>query len=482
MRKTLHYCIAIVIMMLCQLPAMAQDVTIDFTKETMSGGANTDLTHTTNGFTFTATKEGGVAWPRHHSTARDFRIYAKNKLVISSTTAFNQIVFNISKDGLGQWANMTPSRGEVLKVDKEARTATWIAPEPVTSIEFTVSATNDHGNKRTASAKVGQFYFNSVVITKTNETTEIVEAPTFSHPTGNYFEPFNLTLYAPEGYTIYYTIDLSNPTNNSLRYTDPIRIETLTTIKAIAYNANNKKSFDVSHTFTFPALRNSIADMKLLDNNATAKLTLTDAVVLATGNGSMFVADQTGGIMFYKTGFTYEPGTILNGSLICKFTRFQNLPEIIKDGEATNANNLTATSGSKPAAMPVALADIKNENMLCKLVKISGVTLDSANSRLYAVVGEERIEVYNKTLGAIPAGTVLQNQSTNNTLTAIVSIYGNNYQLLPVTLEGLTTGIHEVVAETENATKTAIYNMAGQRVDANYKGIVIKNGKKYLQK
>ena len=28
----------------------------------------------------------------------------------------------------------------------------------------------------------------------------------------------------------------------------------------------------------------------------------------------------------------------------------------------------------------------------------------------------------------------------------------------------------------------AIYNLAGQKVDANYKGIIIKNGKKMIQK
>ena len=38
--------------------------------------------------------------------------------------------------------------------------------------------------------------------------------------------------------------------------------------------------------------------------------------------------------------------------------------------------------------------------------------------------------------------------------------------------------------QTVKAAKasTAIYNLKGQKVDASYKGIVIMNGKKYLQK
>lgn len=42
------------------------------------------------------------------------------------------------------------------------------------------------------------------------------------------------------------------------------------------------------------------------------------------------------------------------------------------------------------------------------------------------------------------------------------------------------TAIHRVAVET--AEDGAVYNVAGQRVDGNYKGIVIKNGKKYWNK
>ena len=32
------------------------------------------------------------------------------------------------------------------------------------------------------------------------------------------------------------------------------------------------------------------------------------------------------------------------------------------------------------------------------------------------------------------------------------------------------------------AKNAPVYNLAGQQVDASYKGVVIKNGKKYVQK
>jgi len=43
------------------------------------------------------------------------------------------------------------------------------------------------------------------------------------------------------------------------------------------------------------------------------------------------------------------------------------------------------------------------------------------------------------------------------------------------------TGISNVAVSGKKATDV-IYNLNGQRVDANYKGVVIKNGKKFVNK
>ena len=47
-------------------------------------------------------------------------------------------------------------------------------------------------------------------------------------------------------------------------------------------------------------------------------------------------------------------------------------------------------------------------------------------------------------------------------------------------VSGDPTGIAPVVVK--EAGNSAIYNLAGQKVNASYKGIVIKDGKKYIQK
>lgn len=48
-------------------------------------------------------------------------------------------------------------------------------------------------------------------------------------------------------------------------------------------------------------------------------------------------------------------------------------------------------------------------------------------------------------------------------------------------INGATTGINKVENDTEDANAPA-YNLAGQRVNKSYQGIVIKNGKKYINR
>jgi hypothetical protein len=45
----------------------------------------------------------------------------------------------------------------------------------------------------------------------------------------------------------------------------------------------------------------------------------------------------------------------------------------------------------------------------------------------------------------------------------------------------VSTGINSVRTEVENEN-APIYNLAGQRVDKTFKGVVIQNGKKFIQK
>lgn len=62
----------------------------------------------------------------------------------------------------------------------------------------------------------------------------------------------------------------------------------------------------------------------------------------------------------------------------------------------------------------------------------------------------------------------------------IIANGGAGARDLDIVIDGLSTGIS--TAKKEISTDGAIYNLNGQRVDADYKGIVIKNGKKVIKR
>ena len=64
------------------------------------------------------------------------------------------------------------------------------------------------------------------------------------------------------------------------------------------------------------------------------------------------------------------------------------------------------------------------------------------------------------------------------TFSAIPGTISNRFKLLI----GHTTGINEVMREELNVKDQPIYNLSGQKVGSNYKGIVIRNGKKNINK
>lgn len=117
------------------------------------------------------------------------------------------------------------SRGGVL---------TLTAPDgrTVDSFEYNTSYTNIPYGRSPDGGKIA--LLNAATPGRSNVTSPVSryiseglvqERPVFSHASGFYEEPFELTLSCSEGATIYYTLDGSEPDMSSACYEKPIRIE-----------------------------------------------------------------------------------------------------------------------------------------------------------------------------------------------------------------------------------------------------------------
>jgi hypothetical protein len=80
------------------------------------------------------------------------------------------------------------------------------------------------------------------------------------------------------------------------------------------------------------------------------------------------------------------------------------------------------------------------------------------------------------------AGTLAAGKAYLQVPTAQMPTGGNNARLY-IVLDGEATGIANVdVNANDNFDNAPMYNLAGQRVNKSYKGVVIVNGKKYINK
>ncbi len=88
------------------------------------------------------------------------------------------------------------------------------------------------------------FGFNRInMISADYQNSAAVEAPSFSHESGFYDNPFYLKINVPKGTTVYYTLDCSDPDTSSLKYTakSPIYLKNATENKNV-YSARTDTS------------------------------------------------------------------------------------------------------------------------------------------------------------------------------------------------------------------------------------------------
>ena len=220
----------------------------------------------------------------------------------------------------------------------------------------------------------------------------------------------------------------------------------------------------------------NIAAFKAIGAGNKAILSLKDAQVQYVGTNDMYIVDATGGIDIYKSDLTYKAGQILNGTIEASYAEFNKLPELTNITES----NLTATDGTiTPIVMTIEDA-IKTENV-CKLVTVKNITLVEATSGSYTnyyTDAEKTLQIYDKfRLGYTP------NTESAMDYTGILIPYNSQIELAPTVspVTSTPTSISTITTDAA-AENTPAFNLAGQKVSKAYKGVVIKGGKKFIQK
>lgn len=105
----------------------------------------------------------------------------------------------------------------------------------------------------------------------------------------------------------------------------------------------------------------------------------------------------------------------------------------------------------------------------CDLVKVTGTYVADKKTL-------DDVTVYDK----FKTNVLTDKADGTYTVTAICVPFKDKPELAIITME-VTDGINGIVSD-KAAKNAPVYNLSGQRVDSSYKGVVIRNGKKFVNK
>lgn len=234
----------------------------------------------------------------------------------------------------------------------------------------------------------------------------------------------------------------------------------------------------------------NIAAFKALASGTTATLTLKDAQVVYKNvyttksgtNTEYYVRDASGAIQFFNTDLELNVNQVINGTVEVTYSPFNEMPEAKKTAN-TSAEKLTITDGEAAVPTKVTVADLTSNKYLCDLVTVENANIISetaeTHTNQYLTNGTDKVMIYDKFKTNVTISKGEGYDVTGVLVTAKLS--GKIVKELAPISAPVPTGINNITTEATDAD-APVYNLSGQRVGKNAKGVLVKNGKKYVVK
>jgi len=364
-----------------------------------------------------------------------------------------------------------------------------------TQYTFNVSATGEFANVRIkfavslaspAPTATSRLYIDDVnIYGMTGLPVTATSIPTFSTGTGNYFTPQNIAITsATAGASIYYTTDGTSPDNTKTLYSDPIAVNTTSTIKAIAYATGLDASTVTLATYTYPVEVANIAALRAFASGSVLyKLTGQAILTYQTSDNGKpkYIQDASGAILIYDgsskitTLYNLNDGiTGITGSLSLYNGMLEFLPAtdpgiassinnpvtpaqvtldhlVNYEGQLVQVNNVSIAAGTFAASTN---SDITNASLSGFLrpayndLNYIGTTIPTANQDITGVV-----------LNVSATQTVLIPRSLSDFTTSVATNIANPGISSIISASKGVINLNALTGET-----IAIYNAIGQKL------------------
>ena len=233
----------------------------------------------------------------------------------------------------------------------------------------------------------------TIALSGTVDALPVAATPTFSPVAGTYMSEQSVTISCETANAaIYYTLDGSDPTENSTLYSAPITVSETTTIKAIAVASGYDNSTIAEATYTINEVI-TIAEARALENNAYA---CVEGTVIFIDGRNIYIQDETAGIDLYLNANTVPSALAIGDNVRAygKHAVYNGLVELSGiNGDNANAFAILSSGNELPLAVQTIEAinsDYSGDNLLqATRVKIENATIGAINTSGTTVISQD---------------------------------------------------------------------------------------------
>ena len=262
-----------------------------------------------------------------------------------------------------------------------------------TTIYVRLKAGLEVGNYNGNATIVSGDITNTIALSGSVDALPVAATPTFSPVAGTYMTEQSVTISCETANAaIYYTLDGSDPTENSTLYSAPITVSATTTIKAIAVASGYDNSTIAEATYTINEVI-TIAEARALENNAYA---CVEGTVIFIDGRNIYIQDETAGIDLYLNANTVPSALAIGDNVRAygKHAVYNGLVELtgIK-GNNTNEFVILSSGNELPLAVQTIEAinsDYSGDNMLQSTrVKIENAIIGAINPSNNTIITQD---------------------------------------------------------------------------------------------
>lgn len=224
-------------------------------------------------------------------------------------------------------------------------------------------------------------YLDDLVITGVADAPSRPEKPLISPEPGLYTQPVSLTIDVPTGTSVYYTLDGTEPTENSEQYLAPVILEETATVSAVAVSEGGQSDVVTAH---YEIIQVPVAaDLQAFrEAEGEVRLNMDQADVVDTDENGIYVQMSDGGLLLPAGALAVSKGDRLSGFLIGKPQMLYGMTGVA-DGVFRALSVTPGATPPVPFTASLSEIELRPERYAACFLQLEGVTYQAEDKTIH---------------------------------------------------------------------------------------------------